>query len=179
MALESTPDLQESFDRNRLHRATKRVLAERCKVVSMRLTDGSTFSWHIGDIDRLLPIYAARPVWQVALQNLMLRQPPPPSRPWRFVIAEDDFTPGNLHRPDNHRKSCAFYVAVFDMGPHYLSSTSFWIPFAYLRSATYKKVSGGASAANAAVVRALTLDCQAHANGIELPIGEKGGPVLV
>ena len=50
---------------------------------------------------------------ELLLQTLH-RRPPTPDHPYRIVVYCDEITPGNALKPDNRRKTWAFYWSIAD-----------------------------------------------------------------
>ena len=106
--------------------------------------------------------------------------PASPAAPWRFVLAEDELTPGAVLRLDNKRKVLAHYVSFLEFGPRARKHTAAWIPIGYCRSSVLKTLRGGTSGLQKALLRHLLIGSDSfRVKGVVLPIGENKSPVYI
>ena len=100
--------------------------------------------------------------------------------PWRFVLAEDELTPGAVLRLDNKRKVLAHYLSFLEFGPRARKHTAAWLPIAFCRSSVIKTLKGGTSGLQKALLRHLLVGSDSfRIKGVVLPIGENRSPVFV
>ena len=98
-------------------------------------------------------------------------------QPLKLAIYLDEVTPGNVLRPENHRKFWSFYVAFVDCKPELLHREQMWIPIAVLRSSIAHQVKGGISQCTRQLVRTMLLDpCNMAGVGFALTLST---PTLV
>ena len=79
-------------------------------VVNLPKASGGEFQWQIASPQRLVQ-RAVRdsPGFKQLLQRAMDTRPSTLEAPWRIAFYHDEITPGNPLRPENKRKTIAFF----------------------------------------------------------------------
>ena len=131
----------------------------------------SRFGWELGGgrIPRANGVH-------VEVSN-MCKQVSSPARPWSFVFAHDEITPGNILRPDNKRKFTSFYFSFAEFGNFAIRHEVVWFHLAVLRSSIAHKVVGGLSCAVRLLLKALLGEEHGFQRGVLLPLDD--GPTLL
>ena len=94
---------------------------------------GVCFPWVIGDLGKVLALLVERsPSFADLMAASYAAHPASPAAPWRFVLAEDELTPGVILRLDNKRKVLAHHVSFLEFGPWARKDTAAWIPVGVL-----------------------------------------------
>lgn len=111
--------------------------------LSLPLTEGGAFEWHLCRPDLLIKYFAEEcAAFKEALAKAAATAG---SRPLGAIIYLDEVVPGNVLRPDNHRKFWAVYFGISELGQAQLTHEQFWLPLAMLRSSIAHSVRGGLS----------------------------------
>ncbi len=110
---------------------------------TLRLEDGTDWTWELCEPCLLIQhTLAACPqmqeVYDAAFEEAS-------GEPWDIIVAFDEFTPGNLHRPDNQRKSMTIGINFLNLGQEAVTSDLMWFIPVVVRSTKIQKVIGGFS----------------------------------
>ena len=122
--------------------------------IPLEQIDGEEFNW-----DEALPqgVLRDRAVSSACVSRSLGAIEASPSRPMHIMIAHDDVTAGNINKPDNKRKFCAFYFSIREFGRYLLLNSAFWFCVGILRSNIISDTVGGLSCIIAKIVRLFPL----------------------
>ena len=112
------------------------------RVLPLPMDEGE-HSWLVADPSLLVPAMvrssaALEEVFATALQ----RHPGTQQDPWHLLITWDEFTPGSVLKPNNHRKSMVVNMSFRELG-RALNHDCCWWTIAVVRSSIIAKVKGG------------------------------------
>lgn len=85
------------------------------------------------------------------------------------ILYHDEFTPGQVLKPDNKRKTTGFYFTFLQFG-EFIRSEYAWLPCAVLRHTTATLVDGGISTATRMVLRSFFCTEENFSTGVVLPL---------
>lgn len=135
--------LEESLCRKGI--ANKMKAAASCveSELQLQLESGETFDWPVHLPQKLMPVLAASgdPFGELLA---IAKRAAPFSGGWSMIIYGDEITPGNVLRPDNARKTTAFYISFRDFGS-WLRCEDAWLCIAVIRHNTAASARGGMS----------------------------------
>ena len=115
--------------------------------IGLPLNGGLSFSWPVMHVRDALPhVLAHCPGFKHRFVEALAVRPSSATSPWRLVLYVDEITPGNVLRPDNHRKISAFYYSWIELGD-FLRNEEAWLLAGVLRTDVAKNTCGGISAA--------------------------------
>lgn len=89
--------------------------------------------------------------------------------PLQLILYHDEFTPGQILKPDNQRKTNSYYFTFLQFG-ECIRSEYAWLPCAELRHTVATLVDGGISAATRMVLRSFFCDLNNFTTGVVLPL---------
>ena len=105
------------------------------------------FEWEMCDPNRLVAYLIDRcPRLADAFADAANRFPCSASQPWHLVIGFDEFTPGNLLRPNNARKTMALNFSFMELGQERLWHDDCWFTPVLVRRTVIAEAEGGWSA---------------------------------
>ena len=96
------------------------------------LKDGKELEWTYLPLQKLLPFLCRCCHWFRMLLSCTLQSNAPP---WSTITYNDGFTPGNVLRINNQRKSSVWEVSLKELGG-YLCHSELWLPLGVLRTAS-------------------------------------------
>ena len=116
-------------------------------IEKLPMEDGSTFDWEYSDPNRLTAyLVASCDRLRSAILAAFSRTPCSQRQPWRLVVGYDEFTPGNVLRPNNDRKAMALSFSFLELGQESLWQESIWLTPIVVRHGVAAKAVGGWSA---------------------------------
>ena len=98
-------------------------------------------------------VAATAPAFQQLLRETWIHRPCSRRDPWSVIVYGDEIVPGNVLRPENHRKLFCWYATIKELGPQKTKHEICWIPLAVLRSGKMKEDTGGVSVATEVLLR--------------------------
>ena len=111
------------------------------------MLDGSTFNWEYSDPNRLLTcLVDSCPRLRAVVVEASRRHPSSQAQPWNLVVGFDEFTPGNVLRQNNDRKTMALSYSFLEFGQQALWHESIWMTPIVVRHKVIANVVGGWSA---------------------------------
>jgi len=124
----------------RLHVA-ERALLERCRH-EFKFEDD--ISWEIADPCLLLAsFYEESAFLRDVFAKAFARHPCTEGTPWHIIVGFDEYTPGSMHKPVNHKKAMALSFSFFELGAEALKSSACWFTPVVLRHDTICEIEGG------------------------------------
>ena len=139
-------------------------------------TGNAPFTWHVHSPGKLLQqICLDCPGFAHLMKVTAMQHPPSADRPWRICLYQDDLTPGNVLRPDNRRKSTAFYFSFMEFGSQ-LRNEAAWLTVALLRNESTKRFPGGLSEATATLLLQFFSGSVNFHEGVRVQLPACGGP---
>ena len=162
---------QAACELNRVH------LDEVSRVIELPLEDGGSFDWEVADPSLLtsLAIRESSQMEEVFFQALH-RHPCSAEAPWSLVVVFDEFTPGNVLKPHNDRKTMVVNFTFLELNP--VVSDNLWFTTAVVRTSRMKLVVGGWSRMLRDLLR-LTLGGPSGLQTAGSPASIKGQPVTI
>ena len=105
------------------------------------------FEWELYDPNRLVAyLIDSCPRLADAFADAARRFPCSASQPWHLCIGFDEFTPGNLLRPNNARKTMALNFSFMELGQERLWHDESWFTPVLVRHSVIAAAEGGWSA---------------------------------
>ena len=89
--------------------------------------------------------------------------------PLSIILYHDEFTPGQILKPDNKRKTTCFYFTFLQFG-EFIRSEFAWLPIAALRHTIAATVNGGIGTATRMVLRSFFCAQENFSTGVVLPL---------
>ena len=170
--------IEESVSRKDCNRAARDSLRGMLLQTQLPCKTGGTFTWSYLDPQRLLrKCIDQSPQLAEAYGEALRNHPCGPEAPWSMILYFDELTPGNVLRPDNHRKMMAVYMSFRELGIDRLCKTEYWFTLAVVRVDMIRKVDGQWSHMFRVLLRTLFLgDNSFESAGVLL---YAGGPHLL
>ena len=175
--LKKEPDLDRALtvSRKSLHRSWEVLYEQVGKVVDIKLPDSSV-QWPILSFKKALEhLVQVSDTFKMLLRQAWQRKPCTRAQPWSLILYGDEVVPGNVLRPDNHRKVFGWYCTIKEFGPTVTKHEIAWIPIGVLRSCLVKHSKGGISVATKELVRSTFLDDALSTEGVCLNLDVEGG----
>jgi hypothetical protein len=127
-----------------LVRANMSIFDSVAHSIELDCLTGGPVLWEFCDPNKLVAHVLANSeslqrVWAHAAE----KNPPSPSRPWRLVLAFDEFSPGNKLKVDNKRKVMNVHFTFLELGQEALWCDSIWFTPVAVRVELLKRVRGG------------------------------------
>ena len=146
----------------------------RC-TIELPLEGGGTFPWEVCRADLLAKYFVeVSPAFKAALSEAVMSAR---ARPLSAIFYLDEVVPGNLLRPDNHRKFWAIYLGIAEFAAQRQWQEQFWLPLAILRSNIVGSVTGGLSQCFRRLVRCVLFEpCNLATTGAAIQLD---GPTLL
>ena len=114
--------------------------------VEVPLSSGGFFKWVVLEPGLVLQaLVADEPNFKALMGRVAERATAQEGGEVTMLWYADEVTPGNALRPDNRRKSMAWYFSFAEVGPEDLSQCHAWTAFAIMRHAIAANVDGGYS----------------------------------
>ena len=140
--------LNETFGDVSIYNVLKDVNREHFDRVKMdlplELTSGAPFAWSIASPVKLMElVISASPVMQSMLLLVAEAQGSQGSFTVGIIVGYDEFTPGNVKKPHNERKTMVLSFTVADLEIDALANELFWFTPVAVRSAIISNVKGG------------------------------------
>ena len=136
-------------------------------VIKLPLKNGACFAWEICRPDKLIQYFASASdlFREAAPQALSSAGAAPLDTIWYL----DEVVPGNVLKPENHRKFWTIYMAISGCDNRF--AEQFWLPVAVLRSGIASSVRGGVSQCMRSLFRSVLFDpCR---------MAEVGAPIVL
>jgi hypothetical protein len=128
------------FLRRALSEANKEILKRVGTTVDVDLKTGGSFKWELAEPNLLAAeMIACSPALQSLYADALRSHPCSMERPWKMVVALDEYTPGDKHKHKNARKSMAFSFNFLELGAHALCLEMTWFTPIVLRSSVIGK----------------------------------------
>lgn len=137
----------ESFVKNEYSRVAHSL--------ELPLQSGGVWKWDTCRADLLIRYFVeASNAFKRALTEAASRAG---TDPLRLILYLDEVVPGNVLRPENHRKFWAVYVGIADLGQAELTHEEFWLPVAIIRSSVVQGIKGGLSNTMRCLLRSILM----------------------
>ena len=126
-------------------RRENQVLFKQCVLEDkLELKTGGEFTWEHANYSLLLPqLVAASTELQEVFSMAAREHPCSEEEPWRLVVAMDEYSPGDKHKPKNLRKCMVVSINIMELGFVALSHDLTWCTCAVLRNTIIQKTRGG------------------------------------
>ena len=181
-ALKAHPSVLEaagSVDQTRkdLGAHTSQILDQVSQAAELPLTAGGTLHWQIASPSKLLKLFlqscpAFRDMFMLTAAATIAKH-----EPLSMILYHDEFTPGQVLKPDNKRKTTCFYFTFAQFGD-FIRSEFAWIPCGALRHTTASLVNGGLSTAVKVVLRSFFFGAENFATGAVMTLADMGNTIV-
>ena len=132
---------EQNLSRRFFEHATKDRFAEVRRDIVLPLAAGGEQRWAVADPNLLVALSLRTSTHMEELFARSLRlHPCSEDRPWSLVVVWDEFTPGNMLKPLNERKTMAVYFSFLELEG---GGDKAWWTMAVARAPMIKKVQGG------------------------------------
>lgn len=181
-ALKAHPSVLEAAGsveqtRKDLGEHSSQILDQVSHSAELPLIAGGTMHWQIASPSKLLGLFlqncpAFRDMFMRTAAATVARH-----EPLSLILYHDEFTPGQVLKPDNRRKTTCFYFTFAQFGD-FIRSEFAWIPCAALRHTAASLVTGGLSTAVRAVLRSFFSGVENFATGAVMALPDMGNTML-
>ena len=146
--LKAAPELLDSASASRLKDANQAAFFGMRHVHQLEVEGHvGPFEWEMCDPNRLVAyLVETCPRLAEAFADAARRHPCSAEQPWHVCIGFDEFTPGNLLRPNNARKTMALNFSFMELGQERLWHDDMWFTPVLIRHSIIAKTAGGWSA---------------------------------
>lgn len=145
------------------------TLASVAQAIELPMEDGSTFQWEFASPVKLLRLMLDT---CAVFRDMFLRTTAAAvgrHEPLSIILYHDEFTPGQVLKPDNRRKTTSFYFTFAEFGD-FIRSEYAWMTVAVLRHSISSHVVGGLSCATKFIMRSFFFGEENFFSGALLPL---------
>ena len=141
------------------------------------LIAGSTLHWEFASPSKLLKLFMQECVPFRNMFMLTAAATVARNEPLSVILYHDEFTPGQVLKPDNKRKTTCFYFTFAEFGD-FIRSEYAWMPLACFRHTLTAVVSGGLSTAVKLVLRSFFFGPENFVDGAVIPLEGMGNTLV-
>ena len=136
-------DGDSQISKNSLTTAARAAFQEVRREIALPLVEGGEHKWLVADPSLLVSatVRSSKRLEDIFV-NAIRGRPSTPETPWNLLFTWDEFTPGNVLRPDNRRKTMVVNMSFEELGDA-LHNDAAWYTIAVARSCVIKNVVGG------------------------------------